>query len=51
MREWRSTLGVRVTVVSNGSAGNPRSSGASWAKSNPTVFVRDPIRRSSSAAS
>ena len=48
---YRSTRGVRVSQVGNGSAGSGASSGRSAAKSVPTVVSRFPIRRWSSLAS
>ena len=42
---YRSTRGVRVSAVSNGSSGSGRSSVFSNAQSAPTLFARLPIRR------
>lgn len=48
---YLSTRGVRVSAVSNGSPGSGRSSPRSNAQLCPTVIVRLPIRRRSSASS
>ena len=48
---YRSTRGVNVSAVSNGSAGSGRSNSRSKAQSCPTLMVRLPMRRRSSASS
>jgi len=48
---YRSTRGVNVNAVSNGSAGSGRSRVRSQAQSCPTLLVRLPMRRASSASS
>jgi len=48
---YRSTRGVTVNAVSNGSAGSARSNSRSKAQSCPTLMVRLLMRRASSASS
>src|SRR5919108_3656637 len=48
---WSTRRAARMRAASNGSAGRGNRWGCSAAKSSPTVLVRWPIRRASSAAS